>query len=315
MANIRFQLLRATKIEWSTKNPILRSGEPGIESDTARLKLGDGSTTWDNLEYIGDDIYNETILATVNLGDIKAGDTIEGKKVTELLKSILSAYIKPTFTSFTANTKTSINLEIGVPLLSAYNLTWNLSNLSNVQDTTSGIISCDDINAFNNLGNVNLKDLSLNLNSVSGYTYNTPDKISLTITGQDIKGSNIGNKKIDFNWLSEVRYGVKSASGITTQNGIDTLGTSFLSDKNGLVKTYPFNIGYPFISVPEYIDVSDIKFIDAENGLKFSMAAQNIWDNTLPELVQYNNGNTTYNCRIFRGEFYYNAPTSVKIEF
>jgi hypothetical protein len=122
MANIRFQLLRATKIEWSTKNPILRSGEPGIESDTARLKLGDGSTTWDNLEYVGDDIYNETILATVNLVDIKAGDTIEGKKVTELLKSILSAYIKPTFTSFTANTKTSIDLEIGVPLLSTYNL-------------------------------------------------------------------------------------------------------------------------------------------------------------------------------------------------
>jgi len=315
MANIRFQLLRATKTEWTTKNPILRSGEPGIESDTARLKLGDGLTIWSDLDYVGGDVYNETILSTVNLGDIKAGDIIGGKKVTELLESILAAYIKPAFTSFTANNKTSFNLEIGTRLLSTYNLAWNLLSLNNVVDNTSGIISCNDINAFTNLGNVNLKDLSLGLNGNTNFTFNLPDKITLNITGQDVKENSVGNKSIDFNWLSEVRYGVKSASGITTQNGIDSLGTSFLTDKNGLVRTYPFNIGYPFIAIPEHINISNIKFIDAGNGLEFSMATQNIWDNTLPELVSYDNGNTTYNCRIFRGEFFYNAPTSVKIEF
>ena len=37
---------------WSTKNPILAKGEIGAEIDTGLLKMGDGSTNFNNLEYI-----------------------------------------------------------------------------------------------------------------------------------------------------------------------------------------------------------------------------------------------------------------------
>lgn len=41
---------------WKTKNPVLKAGEPGVDmsTDTPRLKIGDGSTAWNSLKYIGE---------------------------------------------------------------------------------------------------------------------------------------------------------------------------------------------------------------------------------------------------------------------
>ena len=36
---------------WSSVNPVLLIGELGIESDTGKVKLGDGSTPWNSLDY------------------------------------------------------------------------------------------------------------------------------------------------------------------------------------------------------------------------------------------------------------------------
>ena len=53
----RIVLRRDTSINWTTNNPVLLLGEPGYETDTARMKIGDGSTLWADLPYyIGYDI-------------------------------------------------------------------------------------------------------------------------------------------------------------------------------------------------------------------------------------------------------------------
>jgi hypothetical protein len=36
---------------WSAENPVLSSGELGIESDSKKVKIGDGSAVWNNLPY------------------------------------------------------------------------------------------------------------------------------------------------------------------------------------------------------------------------------------------------------------------------
>jgi microcystin-dependent protein len=46
------QLRRDTSANWGTANPTLLRGEPGFESDTNKLKIGDGSTAWNALPYI-----------------------------------------------------------------------------------------------------------------------------------------------------------------------------------------------------------------------------------------------------------------------
>ncbi len=46
------QLRRDTAANWTTANPVLAAGEVGIESDTAKLKIGDGATAWTTLGYV-----------------------------------------------------------------------------------------------------------------------------------------------------------------------------------------------------------------------------------------------------------------------
>ena len=43
---IRIQLRRDTAANWTSNNPTLREGEVGIETDTLKMKVGNGSSTW-----------------------------------------------------------------------------------------------------------------------------------------------------------------------------------------------------------------------------------------------------------------------------
>src|SRR5271165_6819765 len=47
------QLRRGTAAQWSSANPILAQGEEGYETDTGKMKIGDGVTTWASLAYGG----------------------------------------------------------------------------------------------------------------------------------------------------------------------------------------------------------------------------------------------------------------------
>ena len=42
--------------QWAADNPILLAGELCIESDTNKIKLGNGSSNWNNLPYIDDNV-------------------------------------------------------------------------------------------------------------------------------------------------------------------------------------------------------------------------------------------------------------------
>ena len=50
----KIQIRRDTAANWSAANPILSSGEPALETDTNKIKYGDGITTWEHLQYVGD---------------------------------------------------------------------------------------------------------------------------------------------------------------------------------------------------------------------------------------------------------------------
>lgn len=48
----KIKLRRDSFSNWSTENPVLLDGELGIETDTGRGKVGDGSKSWNNLTYV-----------------------------------------------------------------------------------------------------------------------------------------------------------------------------------------------------------------------------------------------------------------------
>lgn len=49
----KIQLRRDTATNWSTNNPTPAAGEPCYETDTGKFKIGNGTTPYNNLEYIG----------------------------------------------------------------------------------------------------------------------------------------------------------------------------------------------------------------------------------------------------------------------
>ena len=51
----QIQVRRGTAAQWTSTNPILAAGEFGFETDTNKLKCGNGSTAWNSLTYINND--------------------------------------------------------------------------------------------------------------------------------------------------------------------------------------------------------------------------------------------------------------------
>ena len=47
----KIQIRRDTAANWTSANPTLSTGELGLETDTRKLKSGDGSTAWTSLAY------------------------------------------------------------------------------------------------------------------------------------------------------------------------------------------------------------------------------------------------------------------------
>ena len=68
----KIQLRRDTAANWSTNNPTLSAGEPCFETDTGRLKIGDGITAYNSLPYQGGT--SDTAVTT------DTAQTISGKK-------------------------------------------------------------------------------------------------------------------------------------------------------------------------------------------------------------------------------------------
>ena len=48
----RIQLRRDTAAQWTANNPTLATGEAGYETDTNKLKIGNGSLAWNSLSYV-----------------------------------------------------------------------------------------------------------------------------------------------------------------------------------------------------------------------------------------------------------------------
>ena len=78
----QIQLRRDTASNWSTNNPIPAQGEPCYETDTNKLKFGDGTTHYNELDYFAGDAtpYVLPVASDAVLGGIKVGD---GLSITE----------------------------------------------------------------------------------------------------------------------------------------------------------------------------------------------------------------------------------------
>jgi len=81
--NGKLQQRNDTAANWLAVNPILLAGEIGIENDTGKMKIGNGSSEWVALPYLGVGLSQADILNfTYPIGSIKITTTAENPGLT-----------------------------------------------------------------------------------------------------------------------------------------------------------------------------------------------------------------------------------------
>ena len=86
--NTRIQLKHGLAANWTKKNPVLLAGEVGIETDTLKMKVGDGKSNWSALGYLGADANDILAIINENRDSCTTVEVAEGKSDTEALATI-----------------------------------------------------------------------------------------------------------------------------------------------------------------------------------------------------------------------------------
>lgn len=116
----QIQLRRGTASQWTSVNPTLAQGEPGVEIDTGKLKIGDGSTAWATLPYAS------------------AADATTGSKgLVQLAGDLGGTAASPTVPGLTGKVATSRAITAGTGLTGGGDLTADRT-LTVAYGTTSG---------------------------------------------------------------------------------------------------------------------------------------------------------------------------------
>jgi hypothetical protein len=76
---VQIQMRRGTLAQWAAANPTLADGEWGLETDTDKFKIGDGSTAWNsitNYSSLGVGTAGGTFAGTINFGADGTGQDV-----------------------------------------------------------------------------------------------------------------------------------------------------------------------------------------------------------------------------------------------
>ena len=86
--NTRIQLKHGLAASWTEKNPVLLAGEMGIETDTLKMKVGDGTSNWSALGYLGADANDILDIINENRDSCTIVEVAKGQSDTEALATI-----------------------------------------------------------------------------------------------------------------------------------------------------------------------------------------------------------------------------------
>lgn len=154
----QIKLRRDTAANFTSKNPILGNGEPAYETDTKKLKIGDGTTAYTQLEYFSAGGGSSTdISATLPLKIVDGVISLEvdGQTIQIVDGKLTASSTAPTnmVTTDTAQTITGDKTFEG-PLTFKGNTNWrgvyNNNCRMNLVDTVSGSASISISNASGN---------------------------------------------------------------------------------------------------------------------------------------------------------------------
>lgn len=75
---VRFRVAGHEAADWAASNPVLLARELGVETDTLKMKMGDGTTAWNSLDYFGGGALADGSVTNAKLADMGEG-SIKGR--------------------------------------------------------------------------------------------------------------------------------------------------------------------------------------------------------------------------------------------
>ena len=129
----QIQFRRDTAANWVSANSTLSAGELGYETDTAKFKIGDGSTAWNSLAYANPGLYRSTPTFSANAYTLVASDS----------GNILLASNSATAATLSVPTNASVGFPIGTQIT----VLQVGSGLITIQAVTSGTTTINSTGA------------------------------------------------------------------------------------------------------------------------------------------------------------------------
>ena len=154
------QQRRDTAANWTSANPTLLAGEIGIESDTNKIKIGDGSTAWTSLAYtpwsqvsayplVNADIAAAAAIAYSKLATLTSGNIVLGSSANVATSTAVTGDVTISNTGVTAiATGVIVNADInasaaiaGSKIVAATTSVVGAVQLSDSTSTTSSVLA------------------------------------------------------------------------------------------------------------------------------------------------------------------------------
>lgn len=267
------KLRRGTADEWTTANPTLSAGEYGFETDTRRSKIGDGSTAWNDLEYLSVPTSSNIPPIENVYEDIASLLGSQGSQTTGFIQEVTDASADPNIDSGTwfykKKADSTSSLSNDYTPLNQSEVTALLSGQGSETEDCGTVIPLDTIYGNNcNMvtPNTNVNFVIDNQNIINAYTrvkvnISQTDLDNASLTQPNISGAtqqggiefeadtdlillvqNLGDAGLVYSFQS-VSVGASSGGGsdsITWQTEITT-DTTFNGSQKGAFNFYPVN--------------------------------------------------------------------------
>ena len=268
------QLKRGTTSSWTSQNPVLADGQPGVETTSSgtRLKIGDGTSDWSELKYVGAGQYLPL-----------SGGMMTGQ--------ILYSY---TFGMSNPNTRmiycSGADLTLGgYQGISVYNSSGSYGTISNVRTPTS------DYQAANKLyvdTQVNSKANNVNMKGATSSTAGTAGLVPAPAAGKQtsfLRGDGTWVIPTDTNTTYSAGTGL-SLSGTTFNHQNYGKATTYGSKSGGNVSVR-YNNSTSSVAVP-YITTNSQGHVTG-GGLSYVYPEPIIWNENVTLTQTTNNGSRT----------------------
>lgn len=271
---------------WTTENPVLALGEQGYETDTGKLKFGDGTTSWNNLPYFRGALTEEL---EQKLSDVPVPtDIVITEDLNDLFKNV-SYNASNGVLSFTTNSDKIITVDLPLELIvksgsydsSSKNLVLVLANGETIEipvselvneyyadGTTLELKTVDGKLTFNVKSGVFVEVQSGKGLSTNDYTTSEKNKLAGIASGAQVNKiekilvngveQSITDKSINLevkttsNKIYGIRRSLSSNTSAAWERIEDSVGLTANATKDGSSVTNDFDSIYPWSDIITY---------------------------------------------------------------